>query len=85
MSRKSQRVSGDMMMVERFAPVSRVAEMYDTSISHIYEMVERGDFPPGVIVRIGPKIRFSIPALRRWQRRTGKSMRPRKRVAEAGR
>jgi len=46
--------------------VADAAEMLCMSSSALYAHVERGAFPPGVVIRIGKALRFSRVRLERY-------------------
>ncbi len=48
-----------------------IAKVLNLKKTRVYELVRRGFFPPGVVVRLGRQIRWDEDALRQWIARGG--------------
>jgi excisionase family DNA binding protein len=51
----------------RLITVKEGSRILNTKLPRTYELIRAGEFPPGVVVRIGHKqLRFSEDGLKRW-------------------
>jgi len=52
--------------MEKLITAQRTAEILNTSVQRIYELIRLGLIPPGIAIHIGRQIRIDETRLREW-------------------